>query len=192
MTARIFVPCDAAALSMGAEAVAHAVKAEIANRKLDAVLVRNGSRGLMWLEPLVEVETPAGRVGYGPVNASDVAAIFDAGLGKAHPLNLGIVDAIPYLAKQQRLTFARCGITDPLSLADYEAHGGLKGLKRALEMAPLQGTEDKRNGRAGAQGLGQRSPVENNPPAGDQVRGDGPGKEVPVGKTLDRITGCKG
>jgi len=136
MTTRIFVPSDAAALSVGAESVAIAVEAEIAARKLDAVLVRNGSRGLMWLEPLLEIETAEGRVGYGPVAASDVKKILDAGPKTKHPLKLGLVEAIPYLAKQQRLTFARCGIIDPLSLEDYEAHSGLKGLRRALEMAP--------------------------------------------------------
>ena len=155
MTMRIFVPCDAAALSMGAEAVAHAVKTEIANRKLDAVLVRNGSRGLMWLEPLMEVETGHGRIGYGPVTPADVKSIFDDGLaGKKHPLNLGVVDEIPYLKKQQRLTFSRCGITDPLSLADYEAHGGLKGLRRALGMQPSaivdETIESGLRGRGGA------------------------------------------
>ncbi len=136
MTMRIFVPCDAAALSMGADDVADAVSAEIAERKLDATLIRNGSRGLMWLEPLLEVETPEGRVGYGPVQPSDVNAIFEAGLGKEHKLNLGLVEDIPYLKKQQRLTFARCGITDPLSIDDYEAHDGLKGLRKALGMTP--------------------------------------------------------
>ena len=136
MTIRIFVPSDSAALSMGADEVAHAVKTEIAARKLDAKMVRNGSRGLLWLEPLLEVETPQGRVGYGPVTVADVKAIFDAGLGKAHKLNVGVVDEIPYLKNQQRLTFARCGITDPLSLEDYEAHGGLKGLRKALAMTP--------------------------------------------------------
>src|SRR5258706_11523421 len=136
MTVRVFVPCDAAALAMGAEAVANAVHAEIVSRKLDFRLIRNGSRGLLWLERLVEVETPKGRVGYGPVKATDVKSIFDAGLGQAHKLNVGLVEEIPYLKKQERLTFARCGITDPLSLEDYEAHGGLKGLRKALEMAP--------------------------------------------------------
>ncbi|HXI99570.1 MAG TPA: NADH-quinone oxidoreductase subunit NuoF [Micropepsaceae bacterium] len=154
MTIRIFVPSDSAALSMGAEAVATAVSAEIVSRKLDAKLVRNGSRGLLWLEPLLEVETPAGRIGYGPVKTSDVKSIFDAGLGAAHPLNVGIVEAIPYLANQQRLTFARCGITDPLSLEDYEAHGGLKGLRRALDMAPAdivkEVTDSGLRGRGGA------------------------------------------
>jgi formate dehydrogenase iron-sulfur subunit len=142
MTMRIFVPSDAAALSMGADDVADAAKAEIDARKLDATLVRNGSRGLMWLEPLLEVETPEGRVGYGPVQASDVKAIFDAGLGKDHNLNVGIVEEIPYLKNQQRLTFARCGITDPLSLEDYEAHDGLKGLRKALGMTPEKIVEE--------------------------------------------------
>jgi formate dehydrogenase iron-sulfur subunit len=154
MTIRIFVPLDAAALSVGAEAVASAVAAEIAARKLDATLVRNGSRGLLWLEPLLEIETPEGRIGYGPVAASDVKAILAAGPKGGHPLKLGLVEAIPYLAKQQRLTFARCGITDPLSMEDYEAHGGLKGLRRALEMAPAaivqEVTDSGLRGRGGA------------------------------------------
>jgi formate dehydrogenase iron-sulfur subunit len=154
MTMRIYVPCDAAALSMGAESVANAVKAEIASRKLDARLVRNGSRGLLWLEPLLEVEIPEGRVGFGPVRAADVKGLFDAGFGSSHPLKLGKVEAIPYLAKQQRLTFGRCGITDPLSLEDYEAHGGLKGLRRALGMSPAdivkEVTDSGLRGRGGA------------------------------------------
>jgi formate dehydrogenase iron-sulfur subunit len=155
MTMRIFVPCDAAALSMGADAVADAVVSEIAARKLDAVLVRNGSRGLLWLEPLVEIETGHGRIGYGPVKPSDVKSIFDDGLaGKKHKLNLGVVDEIPYLKNQQRLTFKRCGITDPLSLQDYEAHDGLKGLRRALQMPPAdivkEVTDSGLRGRGGA------------------------------------------
>src|SRR6266700_8399868 len=154
MTTRIFVPMDAAALSVGAEPVAAAVRAEIAARKLDAVLVRNGSRGLLWLEPLLEIETPEGRIGYGPVTAADVKSIFDAGPKADHPLKLGLVEAIPYLAKQQRLTFARCGITDPISMEDYEARGGLAGLRRALDMAPaaiVQAVTDSGlRGRGGA------------------------------------------
>nr|TFG52700.1 MAG: NADH-quinone oxidoreductase subunit NuoF [Hyphomicrobiales bacterium] len=154
MTIRIFVPCDAAALSMGADDVTHAVKTEIAARKMDTTLVRNGSRGMMWLEPLLEVETPAGRIGYGPVEPSDVKTIFDAGLGEAHRLNVGLVEEIPFLKKQQRLTFARCGITDPISLEDFEAHGGLKGLRKALGMTPedivAEVVESGLRGRGGA------------------------------------------
>src|SRR5258708_22194385 len=154
MTMRIFVPMDAAALSVGAGPVAAAVRAEIAARKLDAKLVRNGSRGLLWLEPLLEIETPEGRIGYGPVTASDVKSIFDTRPQGDHPLKLRLVEAIPYLAKQQRLTFARCGITDPISMEDYEAHGGLTGLRRALDMAPaaiVQAVTDSGlRGRGGA------------------------------------------
>src|SRR5258706_9922079 len=154
MTTRIVVSLDAAALSVGAGPVAAAVRAEIAARKLDAKLVRNGSRGLLWLEPLLEIETPEGRIGYGPVTASDVKSIFDAGPNGDHPLKVGLVEAIPYLAKQQRLTFARCGITDPISMEDYEAHGGLTGLRRALDMAPaaiVQAVADSGlRGRGGA------------------------------------------
>ena len=154
MTTRIFVPSDAAALSMGADEVAHAVKTEIAARKLDAVLVRNGSRGMLYLEPLLEVEMPEGRVGYGNVTPKDVKAIFEGGLGKVHKLYVGLVEEIPYLKNQQRLTFARCGITNPLSLEDYEAHDGLKGLRKALAMAPAdivkEVTESGLRGRGGA------------------------------------------
>jgi formate dehydrogenase iron-sulfur subunit len=127
---------------MGANAVAAAVQTEIDARGLDAVLVRNGSRGLLWLEPLLEVETREGRIGYGPVSTADVKSIFSAGFSANHPRKLGRVDAIPYLAKQQRLTFARCGITDPLSLEEYEALGGLAGLRRALDIAPAAIVQD--------------------------------------------------
>lgn len=130
---RIYVPRDAAAKALGAEDVARAVAVEAARRGLDVELVRNGSRGMVWLEPLVEVETEAGRTAFGPVGAGDVAGLFDAGFG-AHPLALGPVEAIPFFAKQTRLTFARCGLIDPLSLAEYQAHGGLAGLRRALGM----------------------------------------------------------
>ena len=132
----VYVPRDAAALAAGADEVAAAIAAEAARRGRAVRIVRNGSRGLFWLEPLVEVATPQGRVAYGPVGEDGIPALFDAGLleGGAHALCHGPVDEIPYLAKQERLTFARMGVTDPLSLADYEAHEGWAGLKRALAM----------------------------------------------------------
>jgi formate dehydrogenase iron-sulfur subunit len=135
---RIYVPRDSAALALGADALADAIAREAAQRGIAIELIRNGSRGLLWLEPLVEVATPRGRVGYANVDAAEVASLFDAGFvdagfdGSAHPRHVGIVDEIPYLQKQQRLTFARIGITDPLSTDDYLAHGGLEGLKQAL------------------------------------------------------------
>jgi formate dehydrogenase iron-sulfur subunit len=158
VTVAIYIPRDSGALALGAEKVAQAVEKEIAARGIDAKIVRNGSRGLYWLEPMVEVETAAGRVAYGPVKAKDVASLFDAGLGltthSTHPLFLGDPEKIPYLAKQTRLTFARCGITDPLSLDDYRAHDGLKGLEKAVAMAPAeivkQVTESGLRGRGGA------------------------------------------
>jgi len=133
---KIFVPRDSAALAVGADDVAAALQREAAQRGLAIELVRNGSRGLFWLEPLVEVATPAGRIAYGPVAPEDVPALLDAGLlaGGAHALRQGATADIPYLARQERLTFARMGITDPLSLADYEAHQGWAGLRRALAL----------------------------------------------------------
>lgn len=141
---RIFVPIDAAALSVGAEAVAQAVASEAQARGLAIELVRNGSRGMLWLEPLVEVETPEGRIAYGPVAAKDVASLFGAGFqrGAAHPLRLGPTEELDWLKRQQRLTFARVGITDPLSLADYRAHAGLKGLEHALSLTGAQIVEE--------------------------------------------------
>ncbi|MEI4485488.1 NADH-quinone oxidoreductase subunit NuoF [Frigidibacter sp. MR17.14] len=130
---RIYVPADAAAKGLGAEAVARAVSDEAAKRGLQVALVRNGSRGMVWLEPLLEVETPEGRIAFGPVSAADVPGLFDAAFGE-HPKALGLTEDIPWLKRQTRITFARCGITDPLSLPDYEAHGGLKGLHRAVAM----------------------------------------------------------
>ncbi|WP_046120505.1 formate dehydrogenase beta subunit [Ensifer aridi] len=156
MTVKIYVPRDAAAIALGAEKVAKAMADEIAARGLDATIVRNGSRGMHWLEPLVEVETAEGRIAYGPVKARDVASLLDAGLvdGGAHPLCLGKTEEIPFFKRQTRLTFARCGITDPLSLEDYRAHGGLRGLEKAVSMQPAaivaEVTESGLRGRGGA------------------------------------------
>ena len=93
--------------------------------------MRTGSRGLFWLEPMVEVETPRGRIAFGPVAAEDVPGLLDAGCLTAprHPLCLGRPEEIPFSKRQTRLTFARCGIVDPLSLADYRAHGGCRGTR---------------------------------------------------------------
>ncbi|MEO8023464.1 NADH-ubiquinone oxidoreductase-F iron-sulfur binding region domain-containing protein [Polaromonas sp.] len=136
----IYIPRDSAALAVGADRVARMVAQQAATRGIQIKLVRNGSRGMFWLETLVEVATPQGRVAYGPVATGDVAGLFDAGFlqGGAHALHLGLTDEIPYLKKQERLTFARMGITDPLSLADYEAHEGFAGLRKALTLAPAE------------------------------------------------------
>ncbi len=141
---RVFVPADAAALSVGAEDVAEAIAREAAARGVAIDLVRTGSRGMFWLEPLVEVETPAGRVAYGPVSPGEVPALVDGGLfeGKPGPGCLGLTEAIPYLANQERLTFARCGVIDPFSLDEYRAHGGYRGLDRALAMMPGEVVEE--------------------------------------------------
>jgi formate dehydrogenase iron-sulfur subunit len=139
---KVYVPIDSTALSLGAERTAKKIMQEAQARGIEITLVRNGSRGLFWLEPLVEVETAQGRVAFGPVQPSEVAGLFDANFtqaqadkAKAHPLYLGLTDELTWLKKQQRLTFARVGITDPLSLEDYLAHDGYQGLKNALAMS---------------------------------------------------------
>jgi formate dehydrogenase iron-sulfur subunit len=169
---QLFVPRDSAALAVGADEVASALQAQAAAHGHTLVagdattapttdtLVRNGSRGLFWLEPLVEVATPAGRVAFGPVAVDDVPALWPAlvaeaaGQASSHPLRQGLTEQIPYLAQQERLTFARIGITDPLSLADYTALGGWAGLRAALAAAPAAVvqtvTDSGLRGRGGA------------------------------------------
>jgi formate dehydrogenase iron-sulfur subunit len=142
----LYVPCDSAALAVGADAVAAALQARAQADGVDLHLIRNGSRGLFWLEPLVEVVGPHGRVAFGPVAPEDVADLWPALLAEgaegaanpsiAHPLCHGLTAAMPYLARQERLTFARIGVTDPLSLEDYAAHGGWAGLQAAVTQAP--------------------------------------------------------
>jgi len=153
MSVKVYVPCDAAALSMGANAVAEA----IAKAAPDATIIRNGSRGMLWLEPMVEIETDKGRVAYGPVTAADVKGLVSGGMldGKDHDLCHGLTEDIPYFAKQERLTFARVGVIDPLSLEDYEAHGGIAGLTKALKLK-AQGIVDvvKDSGLRGRGGAG--------------------------------------
>lgn len=142
---RVWVPIDAAARALGADEVAAAVRAA------GIAPIRNGSRGMIWLEPLVEVEIGGIRHGFGPATAADVPSILAAPEG--HPLALGPVEDLPWMRAQTRLTFARVGVTDPLSLDDYQAHGGLAGLRAALAdpAAVVQTvTESGLRGRGGA------------------------------------------
>jgi formate dehydrogenase iron-sulfur subunit len=153
---RVFVPGDATACALGADAVAAAVLAVAKSRGVALEVIRNGSRGAFWLEPLVEVENAEGRIAYGPVNVADVAGLFAAGFpGPAeHPLALGPLIGIDWLASQQRLTFARAGWGDPLSLDDYRALSGYAGLDRALGMSAQQIVDEIKEsglrGRGGA------------------------------------------
>ena len=139
----LFVPRDSTALALGADDVARAIEREAAARGETVRVVRNGSRGLFWLEPLVEVQTAAGRIAYGPVAAADVPGLFDAGLlnGDAHALRHGLTEEIPFLKRQDRLTFARVGVTDPLSLED-------RGLKFLIGAQTQELTGNEEIGRA--------------------------------------------
>ncbi len=136
----LYVPADAGALSLGAEALCRAIVSEATRREVDVQIVRNGSRGAYWLEPLVEVATAAGRIAYGPVSATDVPSLFDAGWleGGAHRLRQGEPGSMPWFASQQRLTFARVGLIDPLSVTDYVNRDGYQGLRRALSLSPQE------------------------------------------------------
>jgi formate dehydrogenase iron-sulfur subunit len=173
MTARVYIPCDSGARSLGADAVAKAIAAEAQKRGVSVEVVRTGSRGLYWLEPMIEVENSAGRLAYGPVTAAEVAALFDADFlhGGNHRLALGAPDDISYLKRQERLTFARVGITDPVSMDDYIEHGGYRGLERALALSPEQVVEEINvsglRGRGGAgfpAGIKWRTTLQTNAP----------------------------
>jgi len=156
MSVKIYIPGDSGAVALGADRLANRMAEAIKARDLDCEIVRNGSRGLYWLEPMVEVETDNGRVAYGPVKPSDVDSLLEAGLieGGDHPLSLGAPEELPFLKRQTRLTFARCGVTDPLSIEDYRNNGGLTGLTNAVAMAPeaivAQVTDSGLRGRGGA------------------------------------------
>ncbi|MCG2635247.1 MAG: formate dehydrogenase [Gammaproteobacteria bacterium] len=152
----VYVPRDTTACAVGADAVAAAIEAEAGARNIEINLIRNGSRGLFWLETLVEVSTAQGRMAYGPVTASDVPQLFDAGFheGRASDLFLGPTEQISYLKNQQRVNFARAGVIDPLSLEDYQAQGGYAGLTRALVLTPQAMVDEVKTsglrGRGGA------------------------------------------
>jgi len=153
MTSRIYVPQDSTALSVGANDVAASLQ-----RALPAAeIIRNGSRGLFWLEPMVEVETPAGRVAYGPVDEHDIDELIESGLEngeQSHALCLGLTEEIPFLKNQQRLTFKRAGLFDPLSINDYQSLEGFDGLRRAITMSPQECVDEVKEsglrGRGGA------------------------------------------
>ena len=156
MSIKVYVPRDSSALSLGANQVAMNIVVEAAKRGANIQVVRNGSRGMFWLETLVEVATPEGRVAYGPVMPEDVPGLFENNFlyGGEHQLRLGFTEEIPFLKNQERLTFARVGITDPVSLEDYLAHDGYRGLKNALSMSGAdivkQVTDSGLRGRGGA------------------------------------------
>jgi len=148
MTPTIYIPRDAVARALGADEIAEA----IAEAAPDARIIRNGSRGMLWLEPLVEIEIDGQRHGFGPIEAEDVPALMAD--PESHPKALGPVDEIPYFARQTRLTFQRVGLIDPLDFDAYEAHGGLAGLRRALGLTGAEivaeVTESGLRGRGGA------------------------------------------
>ncbi|HYD07211.1 MAG TPA: formate dehydrogenase, partial [Reyranella sp.] len=153
---KIYVPGDSSAVAVGANKVAQAIERLAREKNREIQIVRNGSRGLYWLEPMVEVVTAQGRIAYGPVAPGDVQSLFEHDFlnGGGHGLCLGKPEEIPFLKNQERLMFARCGITDPLSIEEYRANGGYRGLAKALQMQPEQVvaevTESGLRGRGGA------------------------------------------
>lgn len=119
---RIAISDDALAIACGADRVAKA----FADALPDAEILRVSSWGMHWLEPLVEIDGQ----GFGPVTPADVHGILNGSL----ELTIGEIAEHPFIAKQQRLTFARAGKTRPLNLEDYEATGGWAGLRKAREI----------------------------------------------------------
>ncbi|MCC7460908.1 MAG: formate dehydrogenase [Gammaproteobacteria bacterium] len=135
---RVYVSGDAAARALGADAVAQGIASRAGTAGRNLQIVRTGSRGLVWAEPLVEVDTNEGRIAYGPVQTRDLDALFGARFleGGAHALRLGKLELLPWFARQERLTFAYSGYCDPLDYDAWCAAGGLAGVERALGMSP--------------------------------------------------------
>jgi formate dehydrogenase iron-sulfur subunit len=129
----VYVPNETTAVSLGANEVAMKISALD-----DTNVLRNGSWGACWLEPLVEVVVGDQRIAYGPVMPDDVDGLVEANFlqGGEHELRLGPVNEIPYLIKQERWTFFRVGLIESLSIDDYCQHGGFKGMTKALESGP--------------------------------------------------------
>ncbi len=150
----LYVPRDSSAVSVGADAVAERIAAEARSRGAEVRIVRTSSRGLYWLEPFVEVQTASGRVAYGPVTPQQIGELFASDWlhGGDHALRLGKPEEIPYLKSQQRLVFARAGITDPTSLEDFVEHGGFRALRAALAMTPQRVVDEI--SRSGLRGRG--------------------------------------
>ena len=156
MSIKVYVPIDSGSVALGADDVATAIAQKAESTGADVKVVRNGSFGMYWLEPMVEVETDHGRVAYGPVSADDVDTLFasDFLTGGEHKLYLGRTENIPFLKSQTRLTFQRCGFIDPVSLEDYRKYDGLTGLENALKMTDEEivtaVTDSGLRGRGGA------------------------------------------
>ena len=141
---RVFVSRDTFALSLGADQLTEKLQRLCDQNQKEIQVIRTGSRGMAWLEPLIEVATPEGRIAYGPVSDRDLPSLLEADFlsgSSEHALYLGPTEDIPFLAKQQRLSFARVGVIDPTSLEDYLAHDGFKGLQQALQLKKQQGPQ---------------------------------------------------
>lgn len=141
-TIRIYVPMDTAAVAAGANALVPVIQAKAAAQHKKIEIIRNGTHGMLWLEPLVEIEIDNHRIAYGPVQLRDLEGLFAADwlthAATEHPLYQGLTFEIPYLKNQERLTFARVGLNDPLCLQAYAEQGGWEGLKTALNQSPQE------------------------------------------------------
>ncbi|PHS28192.1 MAG: formate dehydrogenase [Robiginitomaculum sp.] len=136
MTTRIYIPADMLAIALCADEVARAIAETAKTNGTEIEIIRTGSRGACWAEPLIEVETDTGRIAYGKISADDVPGLFAADFlgGGAHEKHLGLVDDISFLQTQQRHIFKSCGLYAPCDLASYAANGGFAGLRAALSM----------------------------------------------------------
>jgi len=154
---KVYVPRETAAVSLGADEVATRIAAAAKKSKADVEIIRNGSWGITWLEPMVEVSIDGQRIAYGPVEPDSVDGLVAAGLleGGDHELRLGPTTEIDWLKNQDRWTFRRCGLIDPLSVDEYQANGGFVGLRKAFEAGAEHVLEQlKASGLRGRGGAG--------------------------------------
>lgn len=157
---RIFLPRDAAALGVGANDIASALEGALRDADSNFELIRTGSRGMLWLEPLLELEQDGIRYGFGPLIPADIPQLIEAGVltsptELSHPKALGPVEELDWMKRQTRFIFARCGVTNPLSLSDFKSHDGFNGLTSALALDPSSVIEMvKSSGLRGRGGAG--------------------------------------
>lgn len=144
MTISIYIPQESTALALGADEIATKITEEATKRGLDIAITRNGSRGMLWAEPLLEVDVEGIRHGYANIDPDNVTSLFDANFltGGIHPSSLGPVEEVDYLKNQDRVIFARAGLDDPTDINAYQTRDGFSALKKALEMSASDITEE--------------------------------------------------
>ena len=146
---RVFIPQDSISIALGADLIAKKIA------QSGHEIIRNSSRGLHFLEILIEVEIDGARHGFGPISTNEIEDLIASNFAKSHPKYLGIVDELKLIKSQNRLSFAKCGINDPLDFDGYLTLGGGKALEKAKAIGAQKTIDEiKSSGLRGRGGAG--------------------------------------